>query len=274
MKTRRANMLTAAALAAVLTALFQACSPKQQEGALLEKQGRRLQAAQAYAAYASAAPADAGAPAALHRAAVLYVRKLGLCAEARPLLEKVARDYPAYKLPPEDYRLIYICPDYFPLSAARSWTYGDTQTYGRNARQEVRLSPRDGGAGEAHYTLYAGRQLVSRTSRGYRYAGRSLVERQGGHETVVLKYPLEKGVKWTTRGPEGRLEFLVEAADIPVKVKAGAFKGCVKVRRRAAGQESWLAEYYAPWAGKLLTAVAGPGYENRVMELTAYDQLK
>ncbi len=244
---------------------FAACGPRYDDAAELERQGRALAAAAEYGRFALKEPADPRAPEALLKAGRLYAEKLCLCAQSRPLLERLVRNYPEFKVPEADFRLIFVCPDYFPSGAGRSWVYGDSQTLGRNARRELLVT----GA-----ALYAGEKLVSRRPLGYYFSGRAFYERQGGFDTIILSYPLEKGKTWTSRGPEGPLEFSVEETGLRVKVKAGEFADCVKVRRRVPGRPSWILDYYAPWTGKVATAAAGDGYEHRVMELLTYDEKK
>ena len=273
---RRKNKLPAAlpACGLLFCLFFSGCGPRYDDAAELERQGRALPAAQQYARFSLKKPEDPRTPEALLKAARLYAVNLGLCSQSLPLLERLARNYPGFKIPEADFRLIFICPDYFPAGPGRSWKYGDTQTLGRNARQELKVTDVKAGGAEASYELYAGRDLVTRQKRRYYFSGQAFHEKQGGFDTIVLSYPLEKGRTWESRAQEGLLEFRVEEAGLRVKVKAGEFLNCVKVRRRVAGQQSWVVEYYAPWTGKVATAVAGAGYENRVMELLAYDEKK
>ena len=272
---RKHNTPAALPVCALLLALFlAACGPRYDDAAELERQGRALPAAEEYARFSVKNPKDPRAAKALVKAARLYAVDLGLCAQALPLLERAVRNYPGFKIPAADFRLIYICPDYFPAKEGRAWTYGDTQTLGRNARQELKITGVKTGGSDARYALYAGTELVVRQPRRYYFTGHDFYERQDGFDTVVLSYPLEKGKTWTSRAQQGRMEFRVEATGLKVKVKAGEFANCVKVRRRLAGQPSWVLEYYAPWTGKVATAVGGKGYENRVMELIAYAEKK
>lgn len=258
----------------LVCAFFSACGPRYDDAAVLQRQGRLLKAAEEYRLFAFAKPADPRAPDALLKSAELYGVELGLCEQSRPLLERLARNYRGFKIPEQDYRRIFICPDYFPAAYGSAWTYGDTQTSGRNARQEIEITAVKAGAADASYALYAGRTLISRQKRRYAFSGFSFSERQGGFDTMILGYPLEKGRTWDSRGPEGRLQFLVEGTGLKIKVKAGEFDNCVKIRRRVPGQPSWIYEYYAPWKGKVLTAVGGPGYEHRVTELLKYEEKK
>jgi len=272
-RRRKHTFPAALAVYGPLLSLFLcACGPRYDDAAVLERQGRMLAAAEEYGRFALKKPQDPRAPEALLKGARLYAVNLGLCAQSRPLLERLARNYPGFKVPEADFRLIFVCPEYFPAGAGRRWTYGDSQTFGRNARQELAVTGVNSGSAQARYALYAGRELVSRQTRSYHYSGGRFYERQGAFDTMILSYPLEKGKAWTSRGQEGPLEFSVEQTGLKVKVKAGEFADCVKIRRRVPGQSSWVFDYYAPWTGKVATAVAGGGYENRVMELTAYEE--
>lgn len=263
------------ALLPIFAALLAAgCAPRYDDAVVLEGQGRLLKAAQKYAAFAQARPKDPAAPKALMNAAEIYSLKLGLCAESRPLLENLARNYPAFKMPEDVFRQIFICPDYFPSAAGIKWTYGDTETQGKNARQVTEVVDRDSHAARLSIAFYAGTTLVNKQRKDYRFSGLDFIERQDRKDSVVLSYPLDLGKAWVTTGQEGRLEFLVEKTGLSVKVKAGTYEDCVKIRRRVAGQPSWVYEYYAPWKGRVLTSVAGKGYENRIMELISYDEKK
>ncbi|OGS13503.1 MAG: hypothetical protein A2234_10355 [Elusimicrobia bacterium RIFOXYA2_FULL_58_8] len=276
-KYRRRKLTLPAALPAyclLVCFAFCACGPRYDDAAELARQGRALSAAQEYARFSVKNPRDPRAPAALLAAARLYALNLGLCAQARPLLERLARNYPKFKVPPADFRLIFVCPEYFPARAGRAWTYGDSQTFGRNASQKVTVTGVSAAAAEVRYALYAGKELVSRNSRSYFFSEQDLYEKQGGFSTLLLSYPLEKGKTWQSRAQEGRLEFRVEATGLTVKVKAGVFANCVKVRRGVPGRPSWIFDYYAPWTGRVATSVAGKGYENRVMELLSYEEKK
>ncbi len=250
------------------------CGPRFDDARALEKQGRLIEAAREYAAFAKAEPKAAEAPGALLASAQIYSLQLGLCSESRPLLERLAREYPSFKMPPDVFRRIFVCPDYFPSAPGLKWVYGDSQTLGRNARQVASIGGQTARGAELSSVFYAGDSVVSRQKKIYRYSGMGFVENQQGRDTLILDYPLEAGKTWTTSGPEGRLTFRVEKAGLTVKVKAGEFQDCVKVSRRAAGLPSWIYEYYAPWTGKVLTSVAGKGFENRVTELLSYDKKK
>lgn len=254
--------------------LLAACGARYDDAVTLREQGRLAAAAAEFKAFALAKPGDPLAAKALLAAADIYAVNLGLCKESKPLLERLARQYPDFNMPEDAFRRIFVCPDYFPTGPGLKWTYGDTQTLGRNARTETQVTDHTSRGAVVNTAFYAGRSLVSRKKSVYRFSGLDLLEKQGGADTMVLRYPLDQGRTWASRGPEGRLTFKVEKTGLAVKVKAGTFQDCVKISRRAAGTPSWIYEYYAPWTGKVLTAVGGPGYENRVTELLAYEEKK
>lgn len=258
----------------LIVTLAGGCAARYDDAVVLAGQGRYMKAALKYKAFALANPKAPEAPKALLAAADIYALKLGVCAESKPLLERLAREYPAFKMPEDVFRRIFICPDYFPAGPGLKWTYGDSQTLGRNARQEVTVADHTAKGAVISNVFYAGRAVVSRQKKTYRFAANNFMERQGGSDTLILNYPLQAGKAWASAGPEGRLEFLVEKTGLKIKVKAGEFDGCVKIRRRAAGTPSWITEYYAPWTGKILTAVAGKGFEHRVTELLSYEEKK
>lgn len=250
------------------------CAPRYEDAEALEKQGRLLKAARKYAAFSRAKPGDPAAPKALMAAAGIYSLNLGLCRESKPLLERLARDYPSFKMPEEVFRRIFVCPDYFPAGPGLKWVYGDTETLGQNARQVVEVADSNARGSVVKSTFYAGTEQVSSLKKLYRFDGMNFIETQDRKDTLILNYPVEAGKTWVSSGPEGRLEFSVEKEGLTVKVKAGEFLNCIKLRRRVAGASSWVYEYYAPWTGKVLTAVAGPKYENKVMELLSYEEKK
>ncbi len=250
------------------------CAARYEDGVVLERQGRLLQAVDRYKAFAAKNPSAPEAPKALMAAAQIYSLKLGLCAESKPLLERLARNYPAFKMPEDVFRQIFVCPDYFPAGPGTRWVYGDSQTLGQNARQVVEVTEHSVKASVIKSEFFAGSEKVSSQRKNYGFKNMNFIETQGGKDTLILDYPLEQGKTWRSRGPEGRLEFRVEKTGLKVKVKAGEFQDCVMVRRRANGGPSWINEYYAPWTGKILTSIAGPGFENRVTELLSYEEKK
>ncbi|MBU2530068.1 MAG: hypothetical protein KKD35_03415, partial [Elusimicrobia bacterium] len=90
--------------------------------------------------------------------------------------------------------------------------------------------------------------------------------------TIILKYPLVKNKRWIAKRAGTKIDYEIVDTGIEVEVKAGVFVNCVKVRERVKNSSSWVYVYYAPWVGKILTTVAGKGFENRVEELISYEK--
>ncbi len=245
-----------------------------EEAARLERQGVLMKAADCYQLFAGKNQEDPRAPGALFRAADIYAREFSLCAKARPVLETLLRNYPSDPSRPAAMKLLLVCPDYFPVSRPLSWTYGDTQTGGVNARQVTRLTDWDSAVVNAVTMTYAGRKLIATQKKKYRFKERDLIETQGGRDAIILRYPAEKGLSWRSASNGQRARFTVEAVGLTVKVRAGKFENCIKVKQVFDGASSWINEYYAPWTGKILTSVAGKGFENRVTELIKYEETK
>lgn len=243
-----------------------------EEAAKLERQGRLLKAADYYALFAAKDPEDPRAPSALFKAAGIYSRKFSLCSKARPVLETLLKNYPADPSRPAAMKDLVVCPDYLPVDRPLHWTYGDSETGGANARQTVRVTDWGPDRGSMTARMYAGRKLISTQKKKYRFRELDLVETQNGRNSVVMKYPAEKGLSWLSTMNGTRMRFTVEAVGLKVKVRAGEFENCVKIKQAMDGAPSWIYEYYAPWTGKILTSVAGKGFENRVTELIKYEE--
>lgn len=243
-----------------------------EEASKLEKQGQLFKAAAYYKIFADKNPADAKTPEALFKAADIYSRSFCLCHEAKPLFEKLLKNYPDTKLREPALKGLFICPDYFPVDRRLAWTYGDSETGGQNASQETRVMELTAGGAVTGTTIYAGREIVGRQTRAYRLSQNDLIETQDGFDTMILRYPADNGRSWTSVSAVRKAVYTVAATGLRVKVRAGEFENCIKVKQRQEGMDSWLYEYYAPWTGRILTSVGGKGYENRVTELLKYEE--
>jgi len=243
-----------------------------EEAARLEKQGMPLKAADCYKLFAEKNPKAERAPGALFKAAGIYSRQFGLCSKARPVFERLLKNYSSTPLRRAALKGLFICPDYFPVDKPLAWTYGDSQTGGVNATQITRVEDWDSDKVHTLTRIYAGKTLISRWKKFYRYSGADFMEKQDGFDTIILKYPAGKGLSWTSSSGGRTARFTVEDAGLTVKVRAGEFSDCIKVKQQLKGLPSWIYEYDAPWTGKILTSVAGKGFENRVTEFLKYEE--
>jgi hypothetical protein len=243
-----------------------------EEASKLEKQGLLLKAADRYKLFAEKNPKDERAPGSLFKAAEIYSRQFGLCSRAKPVFERLLKNYSSTPLRPAAMKALFICPDYFPFDKPLAWTYGDSLTGGANATQITRVADQGSDKVRTLTRIYAGKTLVARQDKSYRYSGMDLMEKQGGFDTIILKYPVEKVMSWTSSSGGRKTRFTVEDTGVTVKVRAGEFSDCIKIKQHLEGLPSWIYEYYAPWTGKILTSVAGKGFENRVTELLKYEE--
>jgi hypothetical protein len=88
---------------------------------------------------------------------------------------------------------------------------------------------------------------------------------------VILKYPFDKGSRWTSKRGGTGLIYVIDGW-ATVRVRAGEFKDCLKVREIQQGiDSSWKVDYYAPGVGKVLTTLATADMERRNTELLSYN---
>ncbi len=124
-------------------------------------------------------------------------------------------------------------------------------------------------------SIYAGKKLIAKMKRLYFRDSWELREKEIGKnlgEICILKYPFTKGRSWSSRRGRDTIHFRIEAVGVPVRTRAGKFHNCLKVRQRVEGLPSWIYNYYAPGTGRVLTTVAGKGFENRNTELLSYEK--
>ncbi len=236
----------------------------------LEEDKKWIKAAEKYKNFALNNPENPNASEAFFRAARIYAEKYNLCQKSKPLLERLLRNYPDFKQRKEAERMIFFCPDYFPISIKRKWVYGDSQTLGKNMKQIVKVKACTPGKAIVEVKFYAGRKFIQKNEKKYIWDISYIKEKSTGTDFIVLKYPIRKKDRWKGRQNKNTVYFEVVKTGLSVKVAAGVFEGCVKIKQKIPGMTSWLYVYYAPWVGKILTATAGMKFENRVEELLSY----
>lgn len=232
-----------------------------------ERRGAYVEAAERFERAAEAHPKHARAPEALVRAGRIRTYALQRCPEAKPLLERAAREYPDSPWAEEAKRALLDCPDYFPIRAGSDWTFVDSQTGGRNMRLVVAVSAATAEAAELKGAFYAGTRRFQDYFRRYVKEGWAVWEEEGADRVPILRYPYHEGQVWTAKRGGRPVEFTVESASSVVTVKAGTFHGCLKVREAQKGLPSWKYDYYAPGVGRVKTTIGGRGFENPNTEL-------
>ncbi len=242
------------------------------EAVTLEKHGVTAKAAETYETFAKKNPKDSKAPQALFNAANIYAQTYRLCRKSKPLYERLVRDYPDYPFLNQAKKNIFMCPDYYPLSAKDKWVYGDSETLGENMRQNVKLISYNNAAFMVETSFYAGRQFVQKNLNIYSFSDNEVIRKEKDFSAIIFKYPVVKNKKWVSKRNDKKINYEIIDTGIEVQVKAGIFVNCVMVREREKNSQSWVHTYYAPWVGKILTTVAGKDFENRVEELLSYEK--
>jgi hypothetical protein len=243
--------------------------------ARLEKKGEAARAAAAYEKFIERHPKDRRFAEAATRAGTLYAERFGRCAQAVPLFEKAARTARGDEKPeawPERARIALLsCPDYFPLSARRSWVYVDSASGGENMRLET-LVLRSSASLNADVTgaYFAGENRTQDYRRQCTKEGWTIWETASGSRQPILKYPFRTGHAWDGRQQGKPVRFEIVQEDVSVQGKAGKFSGCLKVKSQVQGYPSWVYDYYCPGVGRVKTTVGVPGVENPNTELASY----
>lgn len=267
-------MRTLSRPATLLAACLAACGAdtRLRQAESYERQGAFAQAAFAFREFAAARPDHPRAAEAHYRAGAALGFGLERCGEAAAEWEAAAR------LGSEPWSgraqaALLECPDYFPLAPGTEWEYVDSQTGGANMREVVTATAAPKGLGGALVRrIYAGSRLFVTRRLSYAkadWAVREVADPARPQAGVpVLRFPFRKGMRWTSGG---RVTFVVEADDARPKTRAGTFERCLKVKAQAAGLAgSWKFDYYCPGVGRVLTTIAGPGFENPNSELKSF----
>ncbi|MFA5139306.1 MAG: tetratricopeptide repeat protein [Elusimicrobiota bacterium] len=247
----------------------------------LESKGKVAEAARAFERFLEKHPDDPRVPEAAYLAGKIHADKFDLCRQAVPLFEKAARfagkgaaasSGTAVSPWPERARLALLsCPDYFPAPPGGRWEYVDTLSGGQNMRLEVEVRGSTDTAGtELAGSYFAGEEKFREYRRVCGREGWSLWEEESGGRIPVLRFPFRKGHAWEAVLKGERVRFLIEEDAASVKVKAGTFSDCLKVKQHHAGFESWTYDYFCPNVGRVKTTVGVPGAENPNTELASY----
>ncbi|GAB4032173.1 MAG: hypothetical protein Fur0012_10390 [Elusimicrobiota bacterium] len=250
-----------------LSLLFAACQKDYyRQAAALEKGGDKLSAASYYAKYASVSKDKYLRADALFRAGTIY-RDMGLCSKAAPFFEELARFYRTSEFAKKADIYLYFCPAYYPDSKISKLVYGDSQTYGRNAREELILKKELKGGSLWEQRIYAGKKMLSKTNTEINLVGLSIFEKKAGETREIVKYPLKNGSAWKY----AKKIYLAESTALTVKTKAGEFAGCARILEYENNSFRQVF-YYAPGLGRVVSAIESGGKETRITELVSYEQ--
>lgn len=243
------------------------------QGRHLEENGEPFRAREAYEEFIQDYPDDARVTEVRYRTGRIYAQALERCEDAVPLFESAARDHsPANKQWAKRARqALMTCPDFFPLRMGATWRYVDTLSGGKNMSLTVGVkASTEGIVGEIAGAMYAGKTFVQKYQRTYDKSEWAVFETIEGKRAPILKYPFRKGRSWTATQGGRRESFTIVAERLEVRVRAGRYRGCLKVKRKLSGFPSWVYDYYCPGVGRVKTSIGVPGRENPNTELAEY----
>jgi hypothetical protein len=243
----------------------------------LENKKYYPQAAEKYIQVADKHPSNPLAPESLYRAGRIYQKQLKIYSKSTDVFARLIRAYsgvePWSSLAKNG---IFDSPDYFPLDAGFKWTEGDSETGGSNMRVESSCVEVTTGVYKVTRNYFAGARSVTAIVRYYKKADYRLLESGDkglASPFVRIKYPFEAGSSWETESGSRKFRLNIEGTGLTIRVRAGEFSGCLKVRQEDKGfPDSYKYEYFAPGAGLILTTVGSrkSGSEHRNTELISY----
>ncbi|UPT72705.1 MAG: tetratricopeptide repeat protein [Elusimicrobiota bacterium] len=241
-------------------------------GTLREDARKPALAVKHYEAFLASRPKDPRACEVRLRAADVYRTVFGRCEEARVHYEAAARDFPRQPVCLARAKNgLLLCPDYMPVEPGRTWVYVDSESGGRAMRQESEVAA---SSGVVTTGIFAGNNRILVKSERYEKADWAVWRIDKDGREPVLRYPYTEASNWTVKRGKSSVEYLVSDASATVKVKAGTFTGCVKMRERELrNKSSWKYDYYCPGVGRVKTSVGGPGYENPNTELLRFGKI-
>jgi len=247
------------------------------QGRHLENTGQPERALKSYERFISRNPGGPLEAEALVRAARIYARAFGRCDRAVPLFERAARLASASQAGPQQANdwpaaareEILSCPDYFPIRSGARWVYVDSESGGKNMRLKLDVS---GAGAKAHVqgAYYAGENRFREYSRSCEKKDWTVWEVEGGDRAPILRYPFRAGSAWTARVGDRTINYEIEDASASVRVKAGGFFDCLKVRAHPSGEPAWVVDYYCPGVGRVKMAIGEPKGEHPNTELSEY----
>ena len=244
-------------------------------GTWQEDARKPVQALKHYEKFLADRPNDPRACEVRLRAAEIY-RGFGRCGEARMHWETAVRDFPkATECRDRARASLLSCPDYFPLDKGRAWVYADSESLGKAMRLEWEVRRSTGSvSGAIQTTLFAGSKRNREASESYEKRDWAVWRTDANPPEPFLRYPFGQDQAWSGKRGGARVDWLVVSTTATVKVAAGEFKNCLKVReldRRF--PKTWRYDYYCPDVGRTKTTIGGRGYENPNTELLRFDKM-
>lgn len=200
----------------------------------------------------------------------IYNQEIGDCDKSSKFFEILIKEFPESKYREEAYFRHFICPNYIYPVDIKKLVYGDSQTYGKNAKEIIEILSKDYRKIKIKSKIFAGQKLVNSGIKEYLIYEDKIIETSKNQKKVILKYPIDKNTFWEEKVAGLKYEFEVKKID-KIKVKAGVFRNCVKVIEKMKNAEGGIVNYYAPETGRILTTSIYREKETRIMELVKYE---
>jgi tetratricopeptide (TPR) repeat protein len=191
----------------------------------------------------------------------LILAEIGECKKSSKTFEDLIKNFPLSHYRKEaEFRMIR-CPNYF-YSSYKKLYYGDSQSYGKNAREEIIYTHKDFKKIGFISRIYSGTKLLAKNNGEIIFNNTDVIEKINGRKKLIFTYtPYSNNEK-------NNIKFKMEDVK-ELEVKAGKFYNCIKVITNEG--EIKIANYYAPETGRILTSAISQGTEKRIMELIKYE---
>jgi hypothetical protein len=234
-----------------------------------------VEALKHYESFLAARPKDPRACQVRLRAAEIY-RGWGRYGEARRHYEAAARDFSGMPACADIAKLSLLSsPDYFPLDKGRTWVYVDSDSKGKAMRLDWEVRKSSGLVSASVQTvLFAGNKRIREANESYAKRDWGLWRTDAKPAEPFLRYPFGQDQTWSGKRGKADVDWLILSTTATVKVAAGEFHDCLKVRELDHRYpKTWRYDYYCPDAGRVKTTVGGPGFENPNTELLRFDKM-
>jgi hypothetical protein len=266
------NRLTFILLAAGLFAATGCGSREFRSAQKRENAGEFLSAIATYSEFARKNPKAGRTPEAFYRIGEIYRDHLRNYAKARDAFGKSAAAGAGTDWEARARNAAENCPDYFPFTPGLKKVSGDSDSGGTHMRIEELYAVDAKTPETCRITrkIYAGAAEVGREERRYEKRSGKVFEYavDGSSPTLLLSPEEGPGKGWTIEQNGKPLSRTVVSDGEQVKVRAGLFSDCLKIKTETPGRAaSWKCEYYAPGVGLILTAAGTARGENRISEL-------
>lgn len=201
----------------------------------------------------------------LYKIATIYNLHLYSCQDSKRYFELLVKSFPNSKYKEEAVFRSIFCPNYI-YPKHKKYILGDSQSYGKNAQEVIRINKKSFSEIDFISEVYAGKKLLSKTNKRYLIKEMDIFEKSSTNQQLLLKYPLEKNMRFEYNNTSITIEKVGK-----VEVKAGIFTNCIAVKNLIKGSDIGNIYYMAPEIGKILISSFYEGKETRIMELISYE---